>query len=512
MSDIPKTLGVNTTLTKETIVEIGAASQISGKDAGDLANKFKGVGFDLSDVGDKMAEVANYAKSIGVNVTAVASKVVENIGKLNTFNFEGGVKGLAKMVAQSEMLGINMDDVLRKGDSLLNPESAIEFSSALQRLGVQSSALLDPLSAMDMALNDPAELMNQMTKVSSQFTRMKADGSGFEILPGAKLQLREVAKELGMTAEEFANMSIKSADLDMKMSKIRFPGFAASEEDKMLLANMSQMKDGRAVVSIANESGGTDEVDIENLTSEQLEKIKEEQANQNKTAEEIARDQLDVLKDISSQLGGTAKSLTLGAASAGPVQRMTNTVNELRRTVSSSVSSRVTTEGTRGTITGVVGGVEEGFAKAVGQGDYTALIAELAKLPGNITNAATGIIGNVIGAAGEVLTKGEANIVKEYSGLSGIKPGETNVTGGVTELITQLKNALLGEPGTQKKTEINFNVNQTIDMKGSSDQMTRDDVFKINDEWYSEFTKDPSRMNKLIEGIDKASTSNGMAK
>ena len=83
MKDIPKELGVNTTLTKETIIEIGSAAQFSGKEAGDLADKFKGVGFDLSDVGDKMAEVANYAKSIGVNVTAVAGKVVENIGKLN---------------------------------------------------------------------------------------------------------------------------------------------------------------------------------------------------------------------------------------------------------------------------------------------------------------------------------------------------------------------------------------------------------------------------------------------
>jgi hypothetical protein len=274
---------------------------------------------------------------------------------------------------------------------------------------------------------------------------------------------------------------------------------------------MSQMKDGRAVVSIANESGGTDEVDIENLTSEQLEKIKEEQANQNKTAEEIARDQLDVLKDIDFQLKGTAKSLTLGAASAGPVQRMTNTVNELRRTVSSSVSSRVTTEGTRGTITGVVGGVEEGFAKAVGQGDYAALITELAKLPANITNAATGIFGNVIGAAGEVLTKGEANIVKEYSGLSGVKPGETNVTAVATEFLNTLKKALLEEPGTPKTPATSVSINQTIDVKGNSDQITKDNVFQWNDDWLSNLTKDPSKMNKLIEGIDKSSTSNGMA-
>lgn len=513
MESIPKTLGVNTTLTKETIVEIGSAAKISGTEAGDLANKFKGVGFNLADVGDKMAEVANYAKSVGVNVNAVGKEVVANIGKLNTLNFENGIKGLTKMVAQSQMLGINMDSVLRKGEDLLNPESAIEFSSALQRLGVQSSALLDPLSAMDMALNDPQALQNEMVKVSQQFTRLKADGSGFEILPGAKLQLREVAKSMGMTAEEFANMSIKSADLEMKMSKIRFPGFAASEEDKMLIANMAQMKDGRAMVTIAKEGGGTEEVDVEALTAGQIEKLKEEQANQNKTAEELARDQLDVLKDISQQLKGTSKGLQYGAASAGPVQRMTNTVNELRSTVTNAVTSRVTAEGTREKITGVVGGVEEGFVNAIAKGDYMSLFTELQKLPSKIVEATTGIAGEGLSALSEILTKGEANIVKEYSGISGVKPGETNVTGGITNAIDKLKEVFIGgENTTQTDQTKTVNVNQTLEIKGATDQVTSSMIKTAMDSWWNDKISNPAEMNKITEGMDKSMSGSGMAK
>lgn len=513
MQEIPKTLGVNTTLTKETIVEIGSAAKISGTEAGDLANKFKGVGFNLADVGDKMAEVANYAKSVGVNVSAVGKEVVANIGKLNTLNFENGIKGLTKMVAQSQMLGINMDSVLRKGEDLLNPESAIEFSSALQRLGVQSSALLDPLSAMDMALNDPQALQNEMVKVSQQFTRLKADGSGFEILPGAKLQLREVAKSMGMLPEEFARMSIKSADLEMKMSKIRFPGFAASEEDKMLIANMAQMKDGRAMVTIAKEGGGTEEVDVEALTAGQIEKLKEEQANQNKTAEELARDQLDVLKDISQQLKGTSKGLQYGAASAGPVQRMTNTVNELRSTMTNAVTSRVTAEGTRDKITGVVGGVEEGFVNAIAKGDYVSLFTELQKLPLKIVEATTGIAGEGLSALSEMLTKGEANIVKEYSGISGVKPGETNVTGDITNVINKFREALIGgENTTQADQTKTVNVNQTLEIKGATDQVTSSMIKTAMDSWWDEKVKDPAAMNKITEGMDKSMSGSGMAK
>ena len=513
MQEIPKTLGVNTTLTKETIVEIGSAAKISGTEAGDLANKFKGVGFNLADVGDKMAEVANYAKSVGVNVNAVGKEVVANIGKLNTLNFENGIKGLTKMVAQSQMLGINMDSVLRKGEDLLNPESAIEFSSALQRLGVQSSALLDPLSAMDMALNDPQALQNEMVKVSQQFTKLKADGSGFEILPGAKLQLREVAKSMGMLPEEFARMSIKSADLEMKMSKIRFPGFAASEEDKMLIANMAQMKDGRAMVTIAKEGGGTEEVDVEALTAGQIEKLKEEQANQNKTAEELARDQLDVLKDISQQLKGTSKGLQYGAASAGPVQRMTNTVNELRSTMTNAVTSRVTAEGTRDKITGVVGGVEEGFVNAIAKGDYMSLFTELQKLPLKIVEATTGIAGEGLSALSEMLTKGEANIVKEYSGISGVKPGETNVTGDITNVINKFRELLLpGENTTQTDQTNTVNLNATVDIKGESSNMTKDTFRIMLESVIGEISDDPAVMSKIKDGIEKVSNSSGMAK
>ena len=37
------------------------------------------------------------------------------------------------------------------------------------------------------------------------------------------------------------------------MSKIKFPSLASSEEDKLLIANMAQMKGGEAVLQIKND-------------------------------------------------------------------------------------------------------------------------------------------------------------------------------------------------------------------------------------------------------------------
>jgi len=508
---IPETLKVNTTLTKESIVEISAASKLTNYDTGQLANEFKNVGVNLNDVGNRMAEVANYAKSVGVNVTAVTDGVVKNISKLNTMNFEGGIKGLTKMVAQSQMLGINMDKVLSKADELMSPEKAIEFSAALQRLGVQSSELLDPLSAMDMAMNDPAALQNEMVKISQQFTRLKADGSGFEILPGAKLQLNEVAASLGMNADELANMSIKSADLEMKMSKIRFPGFAASEEDKQLIANMAQMKDGRAMVTIAKEGGGTDEVAVEDLTAEQIDKLKEEQANQNKTAEEIARDQLSVLQDISAQMEGQTSSIQMGIASTGAVQRVTNAVNEFRKTTMSEISEKVTTESTRDKLVSpALGTIEKGVIDAIVNKDFVSLATMLPELITNLTTAAQNIGAGTVDVMQNVLSKTGKNVTKEYEGVSGVKPGETNFTDYVVSQLENIKNTIQGKTTEPEKKQIDLNANYTVDVKGNASNLTNEEMKKIVEDKLKEIMTDTKLMNEFSASQTTATNSSGM--
>lgn len=508
-------LKVNTTLSTETMADLGAASKLTNSSAGELAEKFKSVGVNLDKVGKNMADVANYARSVGVNVKAVTDGVLSNISRLNTMNFEGGVKGLAKMVSQSEMLGDIMGKVLAKADSLMNPESAIEFSSALQRLGVQSSALLDPLSAMDMALNDPAALQNEMVKVSQQFTRLKADGSGFEILPGAKLQMKEVAESLGMTAAEFSGMALKSADLDMKMSKIRFPSLAASEEDRMLLANMSQMKDGRAVVSITDEkTGERKDVDVENLTASQIDKLKEEQTNQNKTAEELAIEQLTVQKQIAANTASAKGQVRMGAASAAPLQRATNvalkSVNELQK----GFTSQMSTQSVRGGVTDILGPIEQ---KAIDlTGNFS--IDKLSEAIGSLTTELPSAIAKnltLLGSFGmEGLKSGYAGVKfeaqKEYEPLTGRVPIKENTENSTDPILAKLNE--LEEIAKNKVQEFlhTFNIKQDIEIKGNSTGVPNEDIKKEIKDGVTEFLTDQANMGIFDKAYGTYKTSSGM--
>ena len=424
---IPTALKTNTILASETIVELGATAKLTDHNIGTLVTSFQGVGVQLSDVGTQMSKAAGYAKSIGVNVKEVTNGVVTNLKNLNLFNFENGVQGLAKMAANSAIMGVNMDKVFAKAETLLNPESAIEFSSALQRLGVTSSELLDPLNAMDLAMNNPERLAGEMTKVAQQFTRLKADGTGFEILPGAKLQLREVAGAMGMTADELAGMAIKSSEFDMKLKQIKFPSFAASEEDKTLIANMSQMKDGKAVIQMMNDkTGEMDSIDVEKLTIDQLEELRKDQANQNKSAEQLAAEQLTALETIAFNTAGGAKAAGYGVASMPTIQRLADLNLGTREAAAKNIYGAPKSSGIRTAGQKLTSGLEESVVKLGTEGITSSSVNDVMQSLVDIMPKLKDILVDLKDegalALKNTITDVKVNAANTYANIGGVTP------------------------------------------------------------------------------------------
>ena len=188
-------LNRNVVLGGDVYKDIYAASKVTGQQADALFPKFKDVGISAYGVAEGMQKIVNVSREQGLSVQAVSDMAVKNMDSMNKYNFQGGVEGLAKMAAQATSLRIDMGTTLKFADGLYNPEKAIEMSSALQRLGVTQSDLLDPLRLMDLSLNDPTELQNQLVKMTEQFVQLNEKGQ-FEIAPQGKLQLREISKVL----------------------------------------------------------------------------------------------------------------------------------------------------------------------------------------------------------------------------------------------------------------------------------------------------------------------------
>jgi hypothetical protein len=153
---------------------------------------------------------------------------------------------------------------------------------------------------MDLSQNDPAELQNQIAQMSKQFVKLKEDGSGFEVMKGAKRQFQEIAKAMNIPYDQLTKMAIGSADLDKKMKEISFPKDFSSEKDRKLIANMAEMgTGGKYQVTIGDETK-----DVDQLNKNDIDKLREAAEKGDLTMEELAKQQLDALTTIA---GGISK-------------------------------------------------------------------------------------------------------------------------------------------------------------------------------------------------------------
>ena len=311
-----KALQRNVILSAEVNKDLYATMKVTGQEVGALVSGFKDVGIGAGRVAGEMKKVVDIATQSGVNASDVSAKVLQNMDALNKYNFEGGVSGLAKMAAQASLLRIDMSQTLAFAEKVFDPEGAIEMAAAMQRLGVSQSSLLDPLKMMDLAQNDPAELQNQIAQMSKQFVQLGKDGN-FEIMPGAKRQMREISKAMGIPYEQLTKMALGSAELEDKMSKIRFPDLPGLDEDKQkMIANMAEMgAGGKYEVQVKDEqTGETITKALDQLNEKDVANLEKMANTAPKTMEELAVSQLSVTEKMAADIKSLADQTGLGAA------------------------------------------------------------------------------------------------------------------------------------------------------------------------------------------------------
>ena len=362
------TLGRNVILAEGSYKKLYETAKVTGQSNEQLMKGFKDAGFSLYDVSNQMQKVMDTARSIGVNGQMVSKQVVENMSKMNQFNFQGGVEGLAKMAAQAVNLRVDMSSTLKVAEGLFSPEKAIEMAAAMQRLGVAQGDLLDPLKLMDLAQNDPAELQNQIAQMSKQFTQLNADGH-FEILPDGKRQLMEISAELGISYGEMTKMALGGAELEQKMGKIKFPEFATKEQQEML-ANITEMgANGDMKIKVdGKEMDINDAMEKFGTSPESFDKLIE--ASKPKTMETLAEEQLGTLNSIDGVVRSMSGVVARGLAST----KLGTEVDDAGRMSGKGLAKTFEPFSSKN-IGGVIGDVSEKFMTSIinGENGVTAL-------------------------------------------------------------------------------------------------------------------------------------------
>ena len=443
-------LGGAASVSKEAIIELSAAAKLTGQDVSTLASSFREVGISVYDVGEQMKTVTEVARSAGVSVNAVSGKVMANLEKMNIFNFENGVKGLAKMSAQAERLGIKMEKIFAQSEKVMNPEGAIDMSAALQRLGVTSSGLLDPLRAMDMSQNDPEQFQKEIVNLGKEFTRFNEKTGQMEILPGAKRRMKEVAEAVGLTREEFAQMALKSSDFEMKLKQIKMPSLGIDDDEtKEMIATMAQMKDGVATIQVRDkETGITTEKKVEELTPEDIENLKKANEDSSKTIEELAFNQLDVTTQIKNLLTTGEVATKFAKATTPTLSKFYGLVADSKLEIAKAADN-------------IFGSTED---MRTAMGDLTKPVEGIIK--GKITGDDKMVnteIGNL-----------ETNILKTFNDFS--SKFSTEVNSVQENLIEKVKTAYSEPIKIEGKTDSNLNINVKVSDSGGN--LIADDKLK----------------------------------
>jgi hypothetical protein len=438
--------------TTDTITEIYAAAQLIGQqaDPARLVENFQAAGYEISQVGETVAESIGYVQSLGLNSRKIMQDVVNSMEYMNRFNFSDGVVGLTKMAAQASMLRFDMATTAKFADSVMNPQGAIEMASAFQRLGVMAGDLVDPFVLMDKSINDPAGLQDSLINLTKQFTIFDEKTQSFKIAPGAQRQIKEIAEAAGMTAAEFTKTALSAADMDRRLGQINL-GINATEEEKMLVANMAKMGTGAFkgdyVVQIKDDEGKDQTKRLSDLQSQEFQKLREIQETAPKTVEDIQRSQLGVLETIQRDFAALPIQIGYAIGGQSAIIRGAEATKRIGDDIASALYSK-----------GVLGSGEDSrkFFEAVGD-DFQDLLVKAAQ---GDTKALEGVTKRLDEKSSQLESGVYARFTEFVSQLGIEKPRDSieqsynNLTSGIVQ---KAKQSAAKEQSANQQKDVNIN-------------------------------------------------------
>ena len=284
---------------------------LEGFDAGKFAEGFDTIGFSLDTAMGKVDETNNAMSEIlqtGRDFGVVMEKFLANIGDelklINTYGFDRGVEGLARMVARGQALGIEMSTVTGLADKFFDPEGAIDFAAQMQVIGGAVGDLQDPFKLMYMATNDLEGLQEAIADTAAQATYFDKEKNKFSISPESRRQLKAMAEQMGMSYQDLADTAVRSARRAEVFNQIG--DFSdMSETDKELIASMAQIGEGgTAEVKIP---GIEEMVDVADVTESQMELLRKE----GMTDSDVYKQQLTVAEKANQYLAAMDAGIRL---------------------------------------------------------------------------------------------------------------------------------------------------------------------------------------------------------
>lgn len=446
----------NVIITTEQTEKLYAAYKVTGKSVKELVDSFADVGVGIDKIPEGLENSLEYIRSIGGNTQQIFGKVSQNMEQLNRFQFQGGVEGLTKMAAQASMLRFDMNETFRLADRVMTPEGAIEVASAFQRLGVSAGNLVDPFQLMNQSINDPSGLQDSLADVAKQFTYFDESTKTFKINPQGVLTLKEMESQTNVSAKEMSKLGLAAAEADRRISEIKGVGLNLSEEDNLLLANISRMGDGGEYeVKVKDESGKEYYDKISNISQQQLEATLKEQKDGPKTLEDLSRSQLTLTQVVAADLNSIKEKVVFGFVSPQTVLRGFEGARGFAEKGGGELSKSFESKDVREISSSLIKPFEELINKLSKDGELSR--EDLAKVFDGLQSANDGVKSKVINliekAGAKISDNSMYQKLMEKVGISSntqTPQGKTKVNNVQSQ---QIKSLMYGKDGASKQLE-----------------------------------------------------------
>lgn len=265
------TLGTTLLLTSEQQVKMGyliKGTTLSNDGVQKMAIGMGRVGINTDETYKITEKLLNKAQDYGISADKATTTLLNNIGLAQSYNFAQGIDGLSKMVIQSSLLSINMSSIGGLSEKLFNVQGAVEMSAKLNVLGGQFSQIGDWSQLMFNAREDITELQNMVAKSLSDSAFYDVEKKMFTISSMNRQRLRSAADALGISVKELEETTLKQAQIQEVSSKLTIN---VDDETRSMVAMMAQNVDGVWKINI-----GDDLINVKNLTTTQIESIKEQ--------------------------------------------------------------------------------------------------------------------------------------------------------------------------------------------------------------------------------------------
>ena len=319
--DLSKNTGRMVAFNKDALVDAQKTARAFYGDLrslGSALDSFEKIGTGAQAAITQIDKAGKSSLELGLNARKVVETLSSNLNKMNQYGFKDGVEGLTKMTQKSIEFRMNMDSVFRLADDLFDPDKAIALSAELQAIGGTIGDFNDPLKLMYMATNDAGGLQDAMIGVAGSLATYNQELGKFEITGANLRKAKELSKQLGMSMEDLTNTAIKSQERTSASAELMSKGFALSDKEKEFLTNISRMEGGKMVVdvsSISKEFGGAQQIALDELTETQKNVLlKNQEAFEKMSPEEIARDQYTVTQNIQKDLSAMLTLAKMNAA------------------------------------------------------------------------------------------------------------------------------------------------------------------------------------------------------